>query len=102
MKKINSPLIGFLQALGLFIYCGLIVSLFQYLGNNIAQPSQFFGSLVLLAILVFSVAVVGSIVFGYAAILGLKGKVKDALSILMYTLVFSFVIILIILIIILL
>ena len=101
MKKVNSPLIGFLQALGLVVYCGLIVGLFQLLGANVATPPQFFGSLVILAIFVFSAAVCGSIVFGYAAYLGLKGKIKQALSVLGYTLLFSFLIILVILILIL-
>jgi len=98
MKKINSPLIGFLQALGLFIYCGLLISLFQFFGNNAVQAPQFFGSVVILAIFVFSAAVTGSIVFGYAAYLGFKGKIKEALSVLTYTLIFSFLIIVIILI----
>lgn len=86
-------LIGFLQAAGVLVYCGLIAALFYYLAKTGSQPG-FFGFFVMLALLVFSAAVTGSLVFGYPAYLTLiKHRPKEALTILIYTLLYSLIII---------
>ncbi len=101
MKKIDPPLIGLLQALGVVVYCVLIAGMLSLFAKTLTAPMGFFGSVLILVLLVFSVAVTGSIVFGYPAYLFLKNKqVKEALLILVYTLLYclAFIIIAILLI----
>ena len=88
--------IGLLQALGVIAYCGLIALFFSFMAKNVPEPPGFFGFFLLLVLFVFSAAVTGSLVFGYPAYLALvKNKVKDALTILAFTLGFSLAIIII-------
>jgi len=88
--------VGLCQALGVTIYCGLIAILFNFLTKAIPEdPPGFFGFFFMLVLLVFSAAVTGSLVFGYPAYLALaKNKIKEALTILAFTLAFSLAIIL--------
>lgn len=88
MKKSNPSLVGLLQALGVIIYAALISGFFQFMARITVQPSIFITSAVMLAILVFSVAVCGLIVFGYPAYLALHGKIKEGLAILGFTLLY--------------
>ncbi len=85
----KSPaLIGLGQALAIVIYCSLIGGFF-HLGNKIfPQESDFWVSILILLLLVFSAAVSGVIVFGYPAYLVLKGKIREALSVFAYTLLY--------------
>jgi len=93
-KKYNSSLAGFLQAAGVLIYCGLIAVFFFYMTKTAAQPG-IVGIFLMLALFVFSAAITGSLVFGYPAYLALvKNRIKDALTILVYTLLYSLLIIL--------
>jgi len=95
LRDKSPALIGFLQALGVAVYCGLIASFFFYMAKTKAEPPGFFGFFLLLALFVFSAAVTGSLVFGYPAYLALvKSKIKEALTILAYTLLFGLLIIL--------
>lgn len=94
-KKYSSSLIGFLQAAGVLIYCGLIAVFFFYMTKTTAQPG-IIGIFLMLALFVFSAAVTGSLIFGYPAYLALvKNRIKEALTILAYTLLYSLLIILI-------
>ena len=97
-KKLNPSLIGLLQALGVIIYCILISGLLQFVGGTTIQPPVFFTSVVILALLVFSAAVTGSIVFGYPAYLVLNKKIKQALSVLAFTLLYCLGIVIVIII----
>lgn len=100
MKKLKPSLIGLLQALGAIAYCGLVVGVMNSFGKIFFNPPGFFGSLLILVLLVFSAAVSGSIVFGYSTYLALNQRIKEALSVLMFTLLYSLLIILLIIIII--
>lgn len=88
MKKPNLCLLGFLQALGVIVYCGLVAGFFWSCNKFFVAASGFWATALMLALLVFSAAVTGSIVFGYPAYLALKGKIKDALTLLAYTLLY--------------
>jgi len=78
------------------IYCALVVAIINLFGQIFFAPPGFFGSVLILVLLVFSAAVSGSIVFGYPAYLFLKNKqAKEALSILGFTLLYAVGIILI-------
>ena len=99
MKKINPSLIGLAQALGLVIYCALIAGLLWFLGNISVEPLGFFGSVLMLMLLVFSAAVTGSIVFGYPTYLVLNNRVKEALSILAFTLLYCLGVIIVVIVI---
>lgn len=94
LEKEKPYVIGLCQALGVTIYCALMAVLFSFLTQSRSRPG-FFGFFAMLMMLVFSAAVTGSLVFGYPAYLTLvKNKIKDALTILAFTLLFSFAIIL--------
>jgi len=100
MKKLNLSLIGFLQALGVLVYCGLISGLFWLLDSYFrSNPPQFAVMLFMLVILVFSAAVTGSLVFGYSVYLAMQKEIKQALKLLGFTLLYSlgFVLIIVIL-----
>ncbi len=87
MKK-DLSLIGLLQALGIIVYCALIGGFFILLGKIAIKPSDFWVSVLILVLLVFSAAVTGSIVFGYSVYLAFNKKIKEALSLLGYTLLY--------------
>jgi len=98
--KTNLFLIGFLQALGVIAYCVLAGGFFWLANKFFATPPGFLGIILMLIFLVFSVAVSGVIVFGYPAHLAFNQRFKDALSLLIYTLLYTlgFVIIVVIII----
>src|SRR3989344_2684944 len=96
LEKEKPYTIGLCQALGVTIYCVLIALFFNFMTKNTNQPGLL-GFLAMLLIFVFSAAVTGSLVFGYPAYLAIvKNRIKDALSVLAYTLVFSMAIIVLI------
>ena len=88
INKLRPSLIGFLQALGVVVYCALVSGLFE-LGNKFF-PNQpdFLISVLVLILVVFSAAITGIIVFGYSAYLVLNQKIKEALSVFFYTLLY--------------
>jgi len=88
MNKSNLSLIGFLQALGVVVYCALVVGVFWLAERFFVTPPDFFGIILMLVLLVFSAAVSGAIVFGYPAYLALNNRIKDALSVFVYTLLY--------------
>ncbi|HEX7455980.1 MAG TPA: hypothetical protein VF303_00750 [Candidatus Nanoarchaeia archaeon] len=95
-KKSPDPcIVGLLQALGVTIYSVLIGGFFYFMQEVSATPG-FLGIVLMLILLIFSAAVTGSTVFGYPAYLALNKKIKEALSVLAYTLLYSLGIILII------
>jgi len=94
-KKYNPALVGFIQAAGVSAYCALVSAFFFYLTKTKVQPPGFFGFFLILALLVFSAAITGSLVFGYGAYLTLvKNQIREAFTILLYTLLFTLLIIL--------
>lgn len=96
MKKLNLSTIGLLQALGVAVYCALVVGILNWFGKIFFTPPGFWGSLLILVLLVFSAAISGSIVFGYPAYLALNKRIKEALSILAFTLLHCLLIIIVI------
>lgn len=96
LENKNPRIIGLLQALGISIYCGLVASFFFIMSHTIPEPPGFFGFFLMLSLFVFSAAVTGSLVFGYPVYLALvKNKIKEAFTILAYTLIFILVLILV-------
>jgi hypothetical protein len=100
MKKLHPSLIGLAQGLGVAAYCAVIAGLFQILKNSAVTAPGILASIFMLVLLVFSVAVTGSIVFGYPAYLALKNQIKEAISILAFTLLYCLAILAIIIVII--
>ena len=96
LQKPQDPsLVGLLQAIGVTIYCALIGGFF-FLMEKVAITPGFFGIFLMLTLFVFSAAVTGLIVFGYPAYLALNRKIKEAISVLAYTLLYALVAILLI------
>ena len=94
-KSQDPSLVGLLQAIGVTLYSVLIGGFFYFMEQVSADPG-FLGIVLMLLLLVFSAAVTGSMVFGYPAYLALNKKIKEALKVLSYTLLYSLGIILII------
>lgn len=88
MNKPNLHLIGFLQALGVALYCALVGGTFWLFDKFFISPPGFLGVVLILTFFVFSAAVTGSLVFGYSAYLVLNQKIKEALTIFAYTLLY--------------
>lgn len=104
MLKLKAWLLGFLQAMGVLIYCGLISGLFKLLDYYFKDnPPQFLIMFFMLILLVISAGVTGALVFGYPAYLALNKRIKEALKILghtfLYCIGFLFVVIIILIII---
>lgn len=89
----NKLLVGLMQALGVAVYCGLVAGFFQIVKNNPVQQEGFFVAALMLVLLVFSAAMVGSIIFGYPAYLVLNKRTKEALTVLGFTFLFCLAII---------
>ena len=88
MKRTKLSIIGLLQALGVAGYCFLISGFFQLMEKSASKPPVFMTAAFMLMLLVFSVAVIGLTVFGYPAYLALNQKLKEALSIVAFTLLY--------------
>ena len=89
LSKLSPTLVGFLQSLGVAIYCSLVALFFWSMGNNLDEPPQILGMAMMLFLLVFSASVCGTLVFGYPVYLMMGQNIKRALQILAYTMVFS-------------
>ena len=94
-NRLNIPLLGLVQALSVALYCSLVASFMFYVERTANQPG-IVGIILLLILFVFSAAVTGSLVFGIAAYLALKNRIKEALSLLLYTLLSTFGILLVV------
>ena len=76
-----------INSLGTAAYIVLVVSLIFSLGNKFSGGDEtIFIPIAMLMLLVFSVALVGSLIFGRPIIWYLNGKKKDAVLLLVYTL----------------
>lgn len=95
LEKEKPLTIGALQTVVLTIYISLIAAFFNFMSHQRPEDSPL-GFFLFLTLFVFSAAITSSIVFGYPTYLALvKNKVKEALTVLAYTLLFTFVLILI-------
>lgn len=91
LEKQKPLTIGFLQALFVTLYCGIIAFTIFHLPKDTPDPG-FLGFFVGLLVLVCSAAITGSLVLGYPAYLAFINKdVKRALTILAYTLTFALI-----------
>ena len=89
LKNPNLPLVGLLQALGVAAYCFLVAGLLWSFGKYFPAPMGFVGTVFMLFLLVISAAVTGALVFGYPAYLAWNRKIKEALTLFGYTLLFG-------------
>jgi len=97
LKKMSPNLIGLFQALGVSIYCSLIVGLINLLEKTDVRPPDYIAGIFMLLLLVISASITGLLVFGYPAILALDKDIKRALQIVGYTLLYSVLVFIIIL-----
>jgi len=84
----STPKLGFFQALGVLIYCSLIGALMWGLETFFKTPPQFLAISFVLLLLVLSAAVTGTLIFGYPAYLVFNKKVKKALTLVGFTLLY--------------
>jgi len=94
-KKLSLNFIGFLQALGLILYCGIVAILF-WKGNKIfGKDPNYFGPLLFLVIFTTSALISALITLGYPTRLYLKtNDFKKPLKIILNMVVWLFVFIL--------
>ncbi len=85
-KKLST--IGLLHAIGVISYCALIGIFLWMAEEYLPTPPGYLGTILILVLLVFSAATTGAIVFGYSAYLGLQNRIKDALTVFAYTLLY--------------
>ena len=90
MNKIVKPALT--NALATMLYIMIIAYFFIYVISNPNQPDKktIFIPMAMLMLLVFSVALVGSLIFGRPILWYLNGKKKEALSLIVYTLAIFF------------
>ena len=95
-KKLRPNAIGLLQALGVVIYIVLISTFLHYTNKFFETTPEIFVMILMLSLLVFSVAVTGSLVFLYPIYLLINKQKKESLIILAYTFLYCLLAILII------
>lgn len=85
LDRHSAPLVGFLQAASVSFY----ITLFAWLATSIPQPMPKVSPLLTLVFVlmafVLSALVCGSLVLGYPSILALRGKIKRAVMILIWS-----------------
>ncbi len=91
-KRVDGVLVGFLQALAISIYSAIVGAFLFYIPSILPKPG-FLGTFLLLIVFVFSAAVTGSLVFGLPTYLAINKRIKEAVSLLGYTLFYFFLII---------
>ena len=89
--KLSLPFIGFLQALGVFLYVAL-VALFFWKGNDVfGVAPNYLGPLLVLLLFVFSALVCALLVLGYPITLFWEKKeTKKALRLVAYSALWVF------------
>lgn len=75
-----------LDALGTAMYVSLVASFMYFAGQNAPKEDGFFVPVAMLMLLVLSVAIVASLIFGRPVMWYIDGKKKDALRLLLHTL----------------
>lgn len=81
-------IIGFLQAVCVAIYCGLVSLFFRFMEKGVAEIPEVWAPLIMLMLLVLSASVMGLVVFGYPVYLLQEKKIKEALILLAWTFLF--------------
>lgn len=89
INKWHPSSIGFVQASAVFIYC-VAVGSFMSLMDGMPNPPKLLVIGTVLLLFVTSAAITGSLFLGYPLYLVLNKKIKRALSVIGFTLVFSF------------
>jgi len=82
-----------IDALGTALYVAVVAS-FMFYGPKFfesGKPDTVFAPIMMLLLFVFSAALTGSLMFGRPVIWFLDGKKKEALSLLIYTLLIFFI-----------
>jgi len=95
--KLKPYLAGLLQSLGVTVYCLLVAVFFRTMEKLSITPIAPVGTALMLLLLVFSAAVTGLLVFGYPCYLAINNKIKDALTLLAFTLLYCLLIFVVIL-----
>jgi hypothetical protein len=84
---------AFINAIATAIYVILVGSFIYFIGaSQIGNTKSAFIPIAILMLLVFSVALVGSLIFGRPVLWYIDKKKKEAIILLMYTLVIFFII----------
>jgi len=91
-NKLQPSVIGFLQALAVFIYVIKVAAFIFFITQTLDEPG-YFGIVLMLVLLVFSAGVTGTLVFGLPVYYALKNEISRAVSILIYTFLYTFAII---------
>jgi len=86
VKKLSLPLIGFIQAIGLTIYCSLVALIFWRGNEWFGKMNNLLGPTLVLSLLVVSTLICALIALGYPVwIFWEKKDTKKALRLVAYT-----------------
>jgi|SaaInlLV_10m_DNA_2_1039722.scaffolds.fasta_scaffold127088_1 hypothetical protein len=96
LKKLSSSYVGLVQALAVTLYVTLVSSFMNYMSRASFGQNDFLTAVMMLSLLVFSVALVGILLFGFPIYLIINKKVKQALRILGYTFLWLLLIIILV------
>lgn len=92
MKNLKPLNLGLLQAVAVLVYCLLVGLLFMSLDSLFGTAeAPILGITFMLILCVFSVAIMGLVVFGYPLYFAIHQEVTRALKTVAYTVLFSFV-----------
>jgi len=86
MKKLSSPLIGLIQALGLSLYCALVGIIFWKGSSWFGNMNNLTGPFTMLSLFVVSALICALIALGYPfTVFWDKKNTKQALKLIIYT-----------------
>jgi hypothetical protein len=88
MKTKHPALCGFLQALGVMAYIGLISVILTFLDLGGSGAPEVLIGMIVLTLFVFSAAATGALVLIYPSFLAIKLRFKSGLLVFFYTLLF--------------
>lgn len=89
--RFSSSLVGFLQALGVVLYCSFIGVIF-WKGNEIfGKPDRYVGPVAFLLLFIASAMICALVVFYQPYLLFFDGKKKEALNIIVNTAAWLFI-----------
>ncbi len=91
MIKFSPSVLGFLQALGVTIYCSF-VGVFFWKGNEIfGKPDRYVGPVTFLLLFIASAMICALMVFYQPYLLFFDGKKKEAIETVVYTAAWMFI-----------
>lgn len=95
MEKRNIIQISFLSSVSVFLYIAGVATLIHNIDKIIDSPNTYWGPVMFLMLFVFSALITGLLVLGYPLWLYLDNRKKDAVTLLLYTVTWLFILLIV-------